>query len=116
MTGTPTNENGRNVGICLMKSDEADATIIHLREQLPDVVVEDHVTYFRVMNGQDIRIDLREVSAYLGRDLPMSSFLVTLSAYFGQIDVEESVLTVSPVSSEASWPEGRNGDGDGPGH
>ena len=108
MTGMPTNENGRNVGICLMKSDEADATIIHLREQLPDVVVEDHVTYFRVMNGQDIRIDLREVSAYLGRDLPMSSFLVTLSAYFGQIEVDESVLVVSPVAM--------SGNGDESGH
>ena len=85
------------VGICLMKSDEADATITHLRDQSPDLLVEDHVTYFRVMNEKDIRIDLREVSAYLGRELAMSSFLVTLSAYFGQIDVDDSVLTISPV-------------------
>ena len=85
------------VGICLMKSDEADATITHLLDQTPDIRVEDHITYFRVMTEQDIRIDLREVSTYLGRDLPMSSFLVTLSAYFGQIDVDDSVLTVSPV-------------------
>ena len=114
MTGTWTSENGRTVGICLMKGDEADATLSHLRDQSPDVHVEDHVTYFRVMDGQDIRIDLREVSAYLGRDIPMSSFLVTLSAYFGQIDVEECVLTVSPVSGGARWPEGLPGDGDGP--
>lgn len=107
MTGTRANENGRTVGICLMKCDEADATIDHLRDQSPDVRVEDHVTYFRVMTEEPIRIDLREVSAYLGRDIPMSSFLVTLSAYFGQIDVEESVLTVLPVS----W----NGDADGTG-
>lgn len=86
------------VGICLMKSDEADATITHLLDQTPDLRVEDHVTYFRVMTEQDILIDLREVSAYLGRDLPMSSFLVTLSAYFGQIDVDDTVLRVSSVS------------------
>ena len=85
------------VGICLMKSDEADATITHLLEQSPDIRVEDHVTYFRVMTEQPLQIDLREVGAYLGRDLSMSSFLVTLSAYFGQIDVDDSVLTVSPV-------------------
>lgn len=95
------------VGICLMKSDEADATITHLLDQSPDIRVEDHVTYFRVMTERDIRIDLREVAAYLGRDLPMSSFLVTLSAYFGQIDVDDSVLVISPVSPD--------GDGDGPG-
>ena len=93
------------VGICLMKSDEADATITHLLDQTPDLRVEDHVTYFRVMTEQDILIDLREVSAYLGRDLPMSSFLVTLSAYFGQIDVDDTVLRVSSVSP--------NGDVDG---
>jgi hypothetical protein len=85
------------VGICLMKSDEADATISHLLEQSPDIRVEDHVTYFRVMTERPLQIDLREVAAYLGRDLPMSSFLVTLSAYFGQIDVDDSVLTVTPV-------------------
>jgi MmoB/DmpM family protein len=85
------------VGICLMKSDEADATISHLIEQSPDIRVEDHVTYFRVMTERPLQIDLREVAAYLGRDLPMSSFLVTLSAYFGQIDVDDSVLTVTPV-------------------
>jgi hypothetical protein len=86
------------VGICLMKSDEADATISHLLDQTPDIRVEDHVTYFRVMTERDIRIDLEEVAAYLGRDLPMSSFLVTLSAYFGQIDVDDTVLVISPVS------------------
>lgn len=95
------------VGICLMKSDEADATISHLLDQTPDIRVEDHVTYFRVMTEQDLRIDLREVATYLGRELPMSSFLVTLSAYFGQIDVDDWVLTISPVS-----PDG-NGDGSG---
>jgi hypothetical protein len=95
------------VGICLMKSDEADATITHLLDQTPDLRVEDHVTYFRVMTEDGIRIDLREVSTYLGRDLPMSSFLVTLSAYFGQIDVDDTVLRISPVSP--------NGDLDGPG-
>ncbi|HVW34908.1 MAG TPA: MmoB/DmpM family protein [Acidimicrobiia bacterium] len=86
------------VGICLMKSDEADATITHLRDQSPDIRVEDHVTYFRVMTESGLRIDLREVAAYLGRDLPMSSFLVTLSAYFGQIDVDDPVLVISPVA------------------
>jgi hypothetical protein len=91
-------QDGGTVGICLMKSDEADATISHLLDQTPDIRVEDHVTYFRVMTESDIRIDLEEVAAYLGRDLPMSSFLVTLSAYFGQIDVDDTVLVISPVS------------------
>ena len=94
--------DNRTVGICLMKSDEADATITHLLDVSPDIRVEDHVTYFRVMTERDIRIDLREVSAYLGRDLLMPSFLVTLSAYFGQIEADDTVLTVSPVASNGT--------------
>ena len=94
--------DNRTVGICLMKSDEADATITHLLEVSPDIRVEDHVTYFRLMTERDIRIDLEEVAAYLGRDLPMPSFLVTLSAYFGQIDVDNSVLTISPVTGDVA--------------
>ena len=93
------------VGICLTKSDEADAAIAHLLDRSPEIRVEDHVTYFRVETERDIRIDLSEVAAYLGRDLSMPSFLGTLSAYFGQIDVDDSVLVVSPVSL--------NGRGDG---
>jgi hypothetical protein len=85
-----------------MKSDEADATITHLLEVSPDIRVEDHVTYFRLMTERDLRIDLEEVAAYLGRDLPMPSFLVTLSAYFGQIDVGDSVLTISPVTGDVA--------------
>ena len=94
--------DNRTVGICLMKSDEADATITHLLEVSPEIRVEDHVTYFRLMTERDIRIDLEEVAAYLGRDLPMPSFLVTLSAYFGQIDVDDSVLTISPVTGDVA--------------
>lgn len=97
MTGPRT-----TVGVCLMKSDEADAAILHLRESSPGIRVEDHVTYFRVETEEDLRIDLAEVAAYLGRDLPMSSFLVTLSAYFGAIDVADSVLTVSRVGPDAA--------------
>jgi hypothetical protein len=94
--------DNRTVGICLMKSDEADATITHLLEVSPDIRVEDHVTYFRLMTETDIRIDLEEVAAYLGRALPMPSFLVTLSAYFGQINVGDSVLVVSPVTGDVA--------------
>jgi hypothetical protein len=102
--------DNRTVGICLMKSDEADATITHLLDVSPDIRVEDHVTYFRVMTQTDNPIELRAVSAYHGRDLPMPSFLVTLSAYFGQIEADDTVLTVSPVS-----PDSPNGNADGAG-
>jgi hypothetical protein len=34
----------------------------------------------------------------------MSSFLVTLSAYFGEINVDESVLTISRVGADVVGP------------
>jgi hypothetical protein len=85
--------------MCLMKSDEADATIAHLRERSPQIRVEDHLTYFRVENDKELTVELTEVAAFLGRDLSMDSFLVTLSAYFGEINVDDSVLRISPVAA-----------------
>jgi hypothetical protein len=82
-----------------MKSDEADATIAHLRERSPQIRVEDHLTYFRVENDKELTVELTEVAAFLGRDLSMDSFLVTLSAYFGEINVDDSVLRISPVAA-----------------
>jgi len=85
--------------MCLMKSDEADATIAHLRERSPQIRVEDHLTYFRVEADKELTIELPEVAAFLGRSLSMDSFLVTLSAYFGEIHVDDSVLRISPVGA-----------------
>lgn len=87
------------VGLCLAKGDEADAAIAHLLEHLPEIRVHDHVTYFRLEAERDICIDLDEVAAYLGRSLSMASFLVTLSAYFGQIEVDEHALRIRPVAT-----------------
>jgi len=87
------------VGLCLMKSDEADAAIAHMRERSPQVRVEDHLTYFRVEADKELTIELPEVAAFLGRSLSMDSFLVTLSAYFGEIHVDDSLLRISPVGA-----------------
>ena len=94
-----TTHGGRKVALVLMKSDEADATIAHLRERSPQIHVEDHLTYFRVENDRELTIELPEVAAFLGRALTMDSFLVTLSAYFGEIHVDDSVLRISPVAA-----------------
>ncbi len=60
------------VGMCLMKSDEADGALT---------------------------LELPEVAAFLGRSLSMDPFLVTLSAYFGEIHVDDAVLRKSPVAA-----------------
>jgi hypothetical protein len=76
-----------------MKSDEADATISHLLDYSPETRVEDHFTYYRVESDAGLSVDLAEVSAYLGRELTMSSFLITLSAYVGEVSIEGDVVT-----------------------
>ncbi len=88
------------VGVCLIKGREADATIAHLRDRSPEIRVQDHVTYIRVEAETDICIDLREISSYLGRDVSMPSFLVSVSAYFGEISVDGGVLTITAAKGD----------------
>src|SRR4051812_8470540 len=92
-----------------MKSGEADATIAHLCDRSPGIRVEDHVTYFRLESEAGISIDLGEVSSYLGREVSMPSFLVTVSAYFGEISIAETLLTITPLHHDGV----RHVDGDG---
>ena len=68
----------------------------------PSVARDQTRTLFgQTMGLVAVTVGLFALGAYLGRDLPMSSFLVTLSAYFGQIDVDDAVLVVSPVAGDA---------------
>ena len=87
--------------MCLMKSDEASAALDYIHDQLPYVHIEVHTTYYRFEANAKIRLDLAEVSEYLGRALSMRTFLGILSSYYGNIDVQEDLLTISPETAAA---------------
>lgn len=90
-----TYQRGQQVGLCLMKSDEADAVVEHLKDTSPDVRIEDHVTFYRAEAQSKILVDLAEVGDRLGRSLTLPGFLVIVSTYYGRIEVDDMKFVVT---------------------
>jgi hypothetical protein len=83
------------VGMSLMKSEEAEATIAYLADHFPDARIDDRGTFYRIEAERCLAVDVRKVSEYLGRDLLLRTFLVTVSTYFGRAQVEDDVFMIS---------------------
>jgi hypothetical protein len=88
------------IGVCLMKSTEAQATYDYLTEQCPEVRATDHGTYFQFEAEGRIMIPLATVSEYLGRPMTMSQFLVCMTTYYGRICSEENTFIVTAEMSQ----------------
>jgi len=90
----------QTVGVILMKSDEADAAVEYLRDERPDIRVEDRSTFYLLETEGTIRIPLAEVAEYLGRPMSMSKFLVTMSSYYGRAHTEDDAFVVTSEMSQ----------------
>jgi hypothetical protein len=88
-------QRGQQVGLCLMKSDEADAVVEYFKETSPDVRIEDHVTFYRAEAQSKIVVDLADVGERLGRPLTLPEFLVIMSTYYGRVEVEDMKFIVT---------------------
>lgn len=82
MTVTP--PDGKKVALVLMKSEEADATIDALETKGSPVTVEDCTTYWVLAADDEIRIDMADVGAELGREVSLSQWLVVMSSFVGR--------------------------------
>lgn len=91
---TATRESHRTV-LVLMKSPEADATIDALATSAPEVSVSDMGSYWKLMSGGDIRVDMEAVSAELGEPVSLGRWLVVMSSYVGRIETGDDHLTVT---------------------
>ncbi|MDP7704826.1 MmoB/DmpM family protein [Mycobacterium sp. TY815] len=98
------NAERTTVGLVLMKSDEAQATWEYVKEQCPDIRVQDRGTFLLFETEGTIRIPLDEVSDYLGRPMPMSRFLVSMTSYYGRAHVEDDAFVVTTEMSQLSPP------------
>lgn len=99
--GEPSNGAGRQtVGVCLMKTEEGEATVAYLAEQAPHLRIEDRGTFYLVEGEGEIRIGMPEVSEYLGRGLPIHTFLVTMSSYYGRVHLDEDAFVVSAAMDQ----------------
>jgi hypothetical protein len=77
------------VGMVLMGSEEAEATVQMLREQRPDLTITYDQCYYSIDGRGKIEIDLVELGERLGREMTVPDFLVIFSSYYGRVDMEE---------------------------
>lgn len=89
----PTNSHA--VGMSLMKGDESIATADYIRDAQPHVQILDQDTYIRFEADEQILVDVNEVGEYYGSPVPMRTFQGLLASYFGRIEIEGDVLTIT---------------------
>jgi hypothetical protein len=100
--------NGHAVGMSLMKGDESIATADYIRDAQPEVRILDQDTYIRFEADTQILVDVNEVGEYYGSPVPMRTFLGLLASYFGRIDVEGDLLTITSEMLYLSAPANGN--------
>ncbi len=99
MTGAV--KHGRQtVGLVLMKSEEAKATVDYVTAECPEIRLQDRGTFYLLETEGLIRIPLAEVEEYLGKPLPMSRFLVCMSSYYGRAQVEDDAFLITADMSQ----------------
>ena len=94
-------QQGRQtIGLVLMKSEEAQATVNYVAAQCPQIRVQDRGTFYLCETEGMIRIPLAEVEEYLEKPLSMARFLVCLSSYYGRAQVEDDAFIVTADMSQ----------------
>ena len=88
------------IGLVLMKSEEAKATVDYVAARCPQIHVKDHATFYLLETEGMIRIPLAEVEEYLGKPLTMARFLVCMSSYYGRAQVEDDAFIVTADMSQ----------------
>lgn len=95
----------QTVGLCLMKSEEGEATVAYLADHCPALRIQDRGTFYLVEGEGEIRVEMERVGEYLGRTVPVRDFLVIMTSYYGRAQVEDDAFV---VSSEMLQLEGRD--------
>jgi hypothetical protein len=95
-----TKEGRHTIGIVLMKSEEAKATVDYVREMCPQIRLQDRNTFYLLETEGTIRIPLAEVEQFLGKPLTMPQFLVVMSTYYGRAYTEDDAFVVTSDMSQ----------------
>jgi hypothetical protein len=82
------------VGMVLMGSEEAEATVEMLREKRPDLAITDDGCFYSIAGTGNIEIDLQELGERLGRELTPTDFQVVLSSFYGRVRLDEKCFGV----------------------
>ena len=87
---------GNWVGISLMVSEETEAAVDMIREQVPDARIDFRDCFYKVERDGYLAFDMDELSERLGRDVPTNIFLVNMSSYYGRINVSDTTVELFP--------------------
>jgi hypothetical protein len=87
--------NGHKVALKLMVGLEADAVVSALAESHPDAVIERYPAYISIESQNRLTVDIPRVIEELGSDYDVTRFLVILSSYVGNIDVNDDSVVLT---------------------
>ena len=83
------------VVLVLMKSPEADATLDVMRDDHPQIQIEDAGTYWKLEHPREILVDLGRVADELGEEISLSEWLVIMSSFVGRVETEPDSFRVT---------------------
>lgn len=86
---------GHRVGMSLMKSEEADAVIDCLRDELGDALeVADHGPYYRIEADDKLEVRFADVSDLLGHPFTSNDFHTVFASYYGRPVANEEMIGI----------------------
>ncbi|MBI2802100.1 MAG: MmoB/DmpM family protein [Gammaproteobacteria bacterium] len=94
--------NRLSVSLILMQgSAEAQATLDLLEREDPELVIDDHETFWKITSTTGhIEVNMERVSEELGVEISLSQWLVILSSYVGRVHTEPGKFTLTSDVTE----------------
>ena len=78
----------------LMAGEEADAIVTAVLEDNPNARMEDHGSYLTIEAEKELVFEMARIAEELGRPYDVPTFLVVLSSYAGQVDVQDERVVI----------------------
>ena len=82
------------IGISLIGSEEANAAVELIRDEMPDAKITDNDCYYKIERDGLLEFDMAKLSERLGRDITVHDFLVNMTSYYGRIVVNDGLVQI----------------------
>jgi propane monooxygenase coupling protein len=82
------------IGISLIGSEEANAAVELIRDEMPDATISDNDCYYKIERDGLLEFDMAKLSERLGRDITVHDFLVNMTSYYGRIVVNDGIVQI----------------------
>jgi propane monooxygenase coupling protein len=82
------------IGISLIGSEEANAAVELIRDEMPDATISDNDCYYKIERDGLLEFDMAKLSERLGREITVHDFLVNMTSYYGRIVVNDGIVQI----------------------